>query len=105
MDKSIQYNFNDLRAKDFISLSDGKNLGRISDAVISYPEYKINGFYVREKCFCWFSKNELYVPVSSIVKIGEDAILCDLEKRNEKPKKPKLPCCGHGERRDFDEYE
>lgn len=105
MDKGRQLSYNDLRQKYVISLSDGKNLGKISDAVISYPENKIKGYFVSDRRWLCFAKNEIYVSVSNIVKIGEDAILCDLEHKDEKPQKCKIPCCKPPDRRNYDEYD
>jgi len=104
----VQLSYNDLCAKDVISLSDGKNLGRISDAVIRYPEYKIKGFFVKERKGFFWSRAEIYIPVSNIVKIGEDAILCNVDEKGDKGKDCKPACkpfCKPNDRRNYDEYE
>lgn len=100
--------YNELRKKDVINVADGRCLGRIVNANISFPKGVIVGIMVpatkRRGLFCFFDKSTLYISVSNIIKIGGDVILVDLRcgencmpnttvKNCEKPpKKPSSPC-------------
>lgn len=124
--KSIELSFNELKKKNVISVSDGKQLGKIVDVTICYPENSIKGYTVSSGGCFKFPKEDKFVPVSSIVKVGEDVILVDIsEKKDKKPPCPKPcpspcpdPCAVHSEsvckmetsfsqdsRRSYDEYE
>ena len=37
----MEYNLNDLKKKRVINVADGKDLGKITDVVITYPEGKV----------------------------------------------------------------
>ena len=82
----MELSFHDLKQKDVISVGDGKNLGKVCDISLSFPECNWLGITVTGcKGFKLTNKREEFIPVSLIVKIGEDAILV---KPNEKP----APC-------------
>lgn len=82
----MEFLFSKLKKLDVISLSDGKNLGRFCDVTFTLPEGKIKGFTATGCKGFKFSKSDLFIPLSDIVKVGEDAILV---KTGEKPKKDK----------------
>lgn len=107
---------------DVVSVSDGKNLGRVCDMAFFFPEGKIKGFFVTGSKGFKFTKSDVFIPISDVVKIGEDVVLVKLGK--EKPPKgdncpPKPPCppqfpqfppncppCPPPDpRRNFDDYE
>ncbi len=70
----------DLQDKTIINISDGKNIGTISDLEID-KDGNILNFYVLPKrsFFRLFSSNkETIFTISNIVKIGEDVILVEL---------------------------
>lgn len=119
----MEVTFSDLKRKDVINLNDGRNLGRVYDLSFSFPEADVLGFTVTGCKGFRFSKQEIFLPVSSVVKIGDDAVLVKFgkeEKPDRPPKPPKPPGCDdcpppyppqpcpppfHGDRRSYDEYE
>ncbi len=94
----MEYSYRELRVKPVINLADGKNLGKTCDVVFSFPEGKFFGIVVPGGKFSFLHRNDLFIPLRSISKIGEDVIFVDLKGgrpacKNEKP------------RRDYSEYE
>ena len=82
----MELSFQGLKQKDVISVNDGKNLGKVSDISVSFPECSWLGLTVPGcKGFRLTNKRELFIPVNWIVQIGEDAILVRTEQ------KPPLP--------------
>ncbi len=81
---------------DVVSVSDGKNLGRVCDMAFYFPEGKIKGFYVTGSKGFKFTKSDVFIPVCDVVKIGEDVVLVKLGQS--KPPKgdncppPQPPC-------------
>ena len=82
-------NLSDLQKKDVVNLDDGKKIGRIIDAEVSY-DGKINYFVVLNYSFWkfWRKNEEVHVSfsqikkslpgrASQIKKIGEDVILVE----------------------------
>ena len=45
----MEYSYSDLKKKSVINLSDGKNLGKICDLVISCPDGRVTGIVVPGK--------------------------------------------------------
>ncbi len=71
----------DLQDKTIINVSDGKNIGKISDLELD-EDGKVMNFYAmpRKIIFKIFSSNkETIFQMNDIVKIGEDVILVDLK--------------------------
>ena len=123
----MEFTFTALKQKDVINLIDGKHLGRVCDITFSFPENNVLGFTVTGCKGFRFSKQELFLPVKSVVKIGTDAVLVKFGKEekpdNFPPPKPDCrPDCGcppdncrdnrppqgfpsGGGRRDYGEYE
>lgn len=110
----MEFNFSHFKQKDVISLSDGKNLGKVCDITVSYPENNFTGITVTGCKGFRFSKQEIFIPIKQVVKIGEDAVLVRTEREKcpppEPPRPPKRPpnnCpppCPP-DRRSYDEYE
>lgn len=109
--------FSDLKRKDVINLNDGRNLGKVCDISFTFPEADVLGFTVTGCKGFKFSKQEIFLPIKSVVKIGDDAVLVKFGK-DEKPDRPKPPkreeCQPNcppcpppfkNERRNYDEYE
>lgn len=109
-----------LKQKDVINLNDGKHLGKVCDVTMDFPKADVLGFTVTGCKGFRFSKQEIFLPVSCVVKIGEDAILVKFGKEPDRPDcKPNAkpdckpdPCGGfnggfspNGGRRSYDEYE
>lgn len=85
----MEISYNKLRKKDVISISDGKHLGRVCDAVLLFPENKIKGFFVTGSRGFKLMGKDIFIPVSDIAKIGEDVILVNF---GDKPQiKPPCP--------------
>ncbi len=119
----MEINFTELKQKDVINISDGKHLGRVCDMTFSFPENKVLGFTVTGCKGFKFSKQEVFLPVSCVVKIGKDAVLVkfgqdeappEKNKNERQPKRCPPPCpppcppcpppCPP-DRRSYDEYE
>lgn len=88
----MEFSFCKLKKLDVISLSDGKNLGRFCDVSFTFPEGKIKGFTATGCKGFKFGKQEIFIPLSDIVKIGEDAILVKTGERQKKGKDGKPDC-------------
>ena len=81
MSEGIDYTFCELREKDVINISDGKQLGRIVDIAI-HCTGKVVGLVAagEKKFFKTFSGGEsIFIPWNNIVKIGDDVILVELK--------------------------
>jgi sporulation protein YlmC with PRC-barrel domain len=80
--------YNKLKKKDVVSLSDGKNLGRVCDLAFLYPQNTVKGYYVTGCKGFKFNRQDIFIPVANIVKIGEDVILTNYsDKPADKPPK------------------
>lgn len=70
-----------LRNKSVVNISDGKNLGNITDMVIDVSTGKVVGLIcpVSKSLFNFFkSNNDIFIPYNRICKIGKDIILVDI---------------------------
>lgn len=111
----MEVTFSALKQKDVINLFDGKHLGRVFDITFSFPENRVLGFTVTGCKGFRLSKQEIFLPVNTVVKIGEDAVLvkfgkeekpdCPPPKPECPPPKPECPPRFNGGRRDYGEYE
>lgn len=108
---------------DVVSVTDGKNFGKVCDLSFFFPENKLKGFFVTGCKGFRLGRSEVFVPVSDVVKIGEDVILIRTGERKKPPKDdcdrcpppqqnfcpPPNGCCPpagkRDDRRSFDEYE
>ena len=110
----MEFAFSQLKQKEVISVTDGKHLGKVCDLSVTFPDNRFIGITVTGCKGFKFSKQDVFIPVKAIVKIGEDAILVKMEGHgNEpppcppKPNKNCPPCpppCPP-DRRSYDEYE
>ena len=76
----IDYTFCELREKDVVNVSDGKQLGRIVDIAI-HCTGKVVGLVAagEKKFFKNFAGNEnVFIPWQKVIKIGDDVILVEL---------------------------
>ena len=95
----METSFGELRCKDVINVTDGKNLGRTCDIVFCYPGARVLGIVVPGKRgLHLFKKNDLFIPLKEVVNIGVDTVLVDLKMR-------RPPAAENGARRDYSEYE
>ena len=99
----MEINYSDLKKKEVVDISNGKNLGKINDLIIDSESGRILKIIVPGKK-CFLNCEEFFIDYNCIVKIGDDAILY-------KKCKPKENCpppiCENGEffppQRDFDD--
>lgn len=85
----MEFLYSQLKKMDVVSVSDGKNLGRVCDLAFYFPEGTIKGFYVTGSKGFKFTKSDVFIPMCNVVKIGEDVVLVKLGK--DKPPKGE-PC-------------
>lgn len=126
----MEQTFSELKKKDVINLVDGRHMGRVCDISFTFPENKVHGFTVTGcRGFKW-SKQDVFLPIKCVVKIGQDAILvkfgreeggdnppppppppqnpcnpCNPNPCNPRPNCPPPPPKYPQGRRDYDEYE
>lgn len=79
--------FSELKQKDVINLFDGRNLGRVCDISFSFPENRVLGFTVTGSKGFKFTRQEIFLPINTVNKIGADVILVNFGKE-EKPDRP-----------------
>lgn len=73
--------FLELRCKEVVNVVDGRRLGHIVDVVFNLENGCLQGVVVPgEKSFwnVFKSGTELFISLSQIVKVGEDAVLVEL---------------------------
>lgn len=87
----MEFTFSQLKQKDVISITDGKNLGKVCDVTFSYPENHLIGLTVTGCKGFRFTKQDLFIPIKNVVKIGEDTVLVKMEEKCPQPKPPKCP--------------
>lgn len=110
----MEFTFSELRQKDVINLTDGRNLGRVCDITVTFPENRVQGILVTGGKGFRLTKKEIFIPMCDVEKIGSDAVLVKLGDKNENhppkrpdcppPKCPPPPQCPPS-RRSLDEYE
>ena len=111
-EENMETSYRELKCKDVVNVADGRNLGRTCDIVFTFPEGQVFGIAVPGKRgLHLFKKNDLFISLRNIVKIGADVVLVDLKNR-----KPDCPPgkgrAGYADvaepnfgKRDFSEYE
>lgn len=99
----MELNFSDLRAKEVVNTQDGRKLGRVCDIALCYPENKWIGIIVPGGRFS-FKKNDLFIDLKNIVKIGEDVVLVNvgLPKKHNGGKRNAPPPPPHPPKNDFE---
>ena len=70
----MELSFSELRAKEVINTQDGRKLGRVCDLILCYPENRWIGIVVPNGRG-FGKKNDLFIDLRNIIKIGEDVIL------------------------------
>lgn len=73
----MEISFSDLRAKEVVNTQDGRRLGRVCDVVLCYPENRWIGLVVPSGRG-FGKKQDLFLELKNIVKIGEDVILVNV---------------------------
>ena len=107
----METSFCELHRKETVNLTDGKQLGRVSDVVFTYPEGRVQGIVVPGgKGFRW-GRAELFIDLKCIKKIGIDVILVDIKSAPKAEPKNKWGTAssrdggGAPDRRDYGDYE
>ena len=73
----MEFGFSELRAKEVVNTQDGRKLGKVCDVILCYPENRWIGLVVPSGRG-FGRKQELFLDLKSIVKIGEDVILVNV---------------------------
>lgn len=89
----MEVTFTALKQKDVINLTDGRHMGRVCDITFTFPENRVHGFTVTGCKGFRFSKQEIFIPIKQVVKIGKDAVLVKCEKDGANPPPPPPPSC------------
>ena len=113
----MEISFSELRAKEVVNTQDGRRLGRVCDVVLCYPDNRWIGLVVPSGRG-FGKRQELFLELKNIVKIGEDVILVNVgypraqkcDKRNHgMPVSAQTTQSGGGQNggfgRNFEEYE
>ena len=74
----MELSFSSLRTKEVVNTKDGRKLGRVCDVALCYPENRWLGIVVPGTKGWGRKKNELFIDLKQIVKIGEDVILVNI---------------------------
>lgn len=85
----MELSFSELRAKEVVNTQDGRKLGKVCDIVLCYPENRWIGIVVPGNKGWGRKKNDLFIDLKHIVKIGEDVVLVNvgLPRRKESDKR------------------
>ena len=97
----MELSFLELKKKEVINTVDGKKLGRVCDLVFCYPEARVLGFVVPGSKSFGFKKEEYFIDLKNIVKIGTDVILVNVCIKGQYTCKKG----GEPQRRTYEEYE
>lgn len=114
----MEFSYNQIKQMDLVSVTDGKHLGRVCDLVFDFPGGRVCGLYVTGGKGFRLTRQDVYIPLSSVVRIGEDVIIAEadcLPPPKEKPcRRPRRCSSDDGcelrnsapkDRRSYDEYE
>ena len=111
----MEITFSELKQKEVINIIDGKHLGKVCDISFTFPKGDLLGITVTGCKGFRFTKQEIFIPLKSVVKIGQDAVLVKFGKEEPPPPKepPRCPppncpppnCPPPQNRRNYDEYE
>lgn len=74
----MELTFSDLRSKEVVNTQDGRKLGKVCDILLCYPENRWLGVVVPGENSFFHKKNELFIDLRNIVKIGDDVILVNI---------------------------
>lgn len=77
--------FSELKQKEVISIADGRHLGKVCDLSFVFPEGKVTGLTVTGCKGFKFTKQEIFLPLKCVVRIGEDAVLVNFSENPPPP--------------------
>lgn len=92
----METSFLELRCKEVVNVVDGRRLGHIVDIIFNLENGCLQGVVVPGERNFWNvfkSGMELFIPLSQIVKVGEDAVLVELF-ANANPNPPYIMSAG-----------
>lgn len=93
----METSFTELRNKEVINVLSGRLLGNVNDVILDFRCNSVLGIVVPgSRSFFNFFKpcQEIFIPVCSICKIGEDVILVEIiETQQKKQRKKNAKCC------------
>lgn len=110
----MELSYTYLRTKEVVNVTDGRKLGRVSDVVFCYPENKVIGIVAPGGKSFSFRRNEQFIEMKNIVRIGDDVVLVNVgaipkpgKQRGKCLPEPNCPppCPPRGDRRSYEEYE
>lgn len=108
----MELSYTYLRTKEVINVADGRKLGRVSDVVFCYPDNRVIGLVAPGGRGLLSKRNEQFIEMKNIVRIGDDVVLVNLgalpkpvkgrgKCGADSPPPPPPPTC----RRSYDDYE
>ena len=98
----MELSYTYLHTKEVINVVDGRKLGKVCDVVFCYPENRVVGIVAPGGKGFSFRRNEQFIEMKNIVKIGDDVVLVNVGIAPKGNAKGKL---GSPERRTFEDYE
>lgn len=78
----MEISFNDLKIKEVVNLYNGKRLGHIIDIVFDSMSCKVLGVIVPAEKKLFQKKDDIFISIDKIKKIGDDVILVKLDDMN-----------------------
>ena len=94
----METSYRELKCKFVVNVTDGRNLGKTTDIVFTYPEGRVLGIAVPgQNGLRLFKREDLFISLHNVVKIGADVVLVDL--KNARPDGGKRDECPPGGRR------
>ena len=92
----METSYRELKCKFVVNVTDGRNLGKTTDIVFTYPEGRVLGIAVPGKNgLRFFKREDLFISLHNVVKIGADVVLVDL--KNTRPdSNTREACPPHG---------
>ena len=94
----METSYRELKCKFVVNVTDGRNLGKTTDIVFTYPEGRVLGIAVPGKNgLRLFKREDLFISLHNVVKIGADVVLVDL--KNARPDGGNRDECPPGGRR------
>ena len=91
----MELTFSELRSKEVVNTQDGRKLGKACDVVLCYPENRWLGLVVPGNGGIFRKRNDLFIDLKNIVKIGEDVILVNVGARREEKRGKGNACVGN----------
>jgi YlmC/YmxH family sporulation protein len=87
----MELSYNELRKKEVVNATDGKKLGRVCDLAFCYPENRVLGIVVPGSRAFGLKREEYFIDMKNIAKIGEDVILVNIGFKGQRPAEKNCP--------------